>query len=285
MLISVDCGDTVSVSAGRGDDNQIIYDTGYWWDGSSWRDFSYSGNLIETGTPWIQGTANADNIPISSSLQSSGTYVVAWICSLTSSEWRCGCSSQSCTGDSAGFWNLQQIQADSTTGGGGGSGDIPQGGEEVTLRRLAGERGIVISGAPKKHASTDELEVAAQELNGIISHNWMKMRALMPAENTYSFQDSDRMVEYGLANNIRLQSHVLLWHNGQPSWFGDEEWYNTVTLDVLEAFMEDYITTVVSRYRGQFADVQIANELIRTYSDQLKGGPWNRIDNFLVKAF
>ena len=135
LLIQVFCSSSgATVSAGAGSSNEIVYNTGYKWMASQnkWVPITFTGTNYSGSTAWLAGSGNAS---ISSSQVESGTnYVVGYICTNVNSQWKCGCSDQTCA---TNRWQLQTFDnAGGGTVGGGGGGTTGGGTSATTLTNL-----------------------------------------------------------------------------------------------------------------------------------------------------
>jgi endo-1,4-beta-xylanase len=103
------------------------------------------------------------------------------------------------------------------------------------------------------------LSTVKNEFNSITAENAMKMVNLAPSQkDMYTWNDADYFVNFALANNMRIHGHCLVWHNSLPGWVTNfsgtkEEWKN---------MLKNYITTVVSRYKGKIASWDVVNEIL-----------------------
>ena len=66
--------------------------------------------------------------------------------------------------------------------------------------------------------------IIRQHFNSITSENVMKAGPIHPKPGVYNFRPADAFVEFGLANDMFIVGHTLVWHNQTPHWFFlDEE--------------------------------------------------------------
>ena len=52
----------------------------------------------------------------------------------------------------------------------------------------------------------------------IVAENAFKFDAVHPAQNTYNFTNTDALVNFAEANEMKIRGHTLVWHNQLPSW-------------------------------------------------------------------
>ncbi len=96
-----------------------------------------------------------------------------------------------------------------------------------------------------------------QQYSIVTPENVMKMEVIKPKETgAYDFAAADTLVDFALANKIKVRGHTLVWHSQLPQWLTTKTW----TRETLLAYLKDYITTVVGRYKGKIAEWDVANE-------------------------
>ena len=103
-------------------------------------------------------------------------------------------------------------------------------------------------------------DLVRQQFSIVVAENAMKPESLAPtAQGHYDFAAADRMVDAALAAGLKVRGHTLLWHQQLPAWFlvdGGAE----VTRAVLVARIEQYITDVVTHFRGRIHAWDVVNE-------------------------
>lgn len=105
--------------------------------------------------------------------------------------------------------------------------------------------------------------------DSLTTENDMKMNAVEPAPGVYDFSRLDEVVNFATANEKRIRGHTLVYEQN-PGWVEILALNRTLGL----AFMKDYITRVMTRYRGRIAQYDVVNEAF--YGDQLKETVWLR---------
>ncbi len=101
-----------------------------------------------------------------------------------------------------------------------------------------------------------------QHFNVVVAENAMKPTELMPKggrEGQYDFTTADTMVDFALANGIKVRGHTLVWHQQTPAWFYSDAG-KTVSRSVLIARLEKYITDVVTHFKGRVFAWDVVNE-------------------------
>ncbi len=125
--------------------------------------------------------------------------------------------------------------------------------------------------------------LAEQTFNIVTPENMFKFGPLSPAPGVYNWRDTDALVEWAEANNLRIHGHTLVWHNQLPAWL-DESRYSA---EELAEILENHIKTVVGRYKGRIAEWDVVNEAIPDSGDNLRDTLWLRAlgPDYIAKAF
>ncbi|MGA1029126.1 MAG: endo-1,4-beta-xylanase [Flavobacteriaceae bacterium] len=120
-------------------------------------------------------------------------------------------------------------------------------------------------------ADQKKLAITKKEFNSLTAENNMKMFRLLPQENEYHWEVTEDLVDFAQKNNMRLFGHALVWHSGTPQWVKDK-----LAKDSLwgKAFLKDYITTVVSKYKGKVKGWDVVNEPLETQGGALRETEW-----------
>jgi len=130
-----------------------------------------------------------------------------------------------------------------------------------SLRSLAQERGIRIGAAVAVEPLQNEplyAEVLAREFSMLTPENAMKFEPVHPGPDRYDFSAADAIVAFAADHGMQVRGHTLVWHYQLPPWLTGGDW----TRDELIQILQEHITTVVGRYRGQVAAWDVVNEAI-----------------------
>jgi endo-1,4-beta-xylanase len=79
-----------------------------------------------------------------------------------------------------------------------------------------------------------------------------------PARATFNFTDTDALVEFAQANNMRLRGHTLVWHNQIPAWLTG----GNFSRDEVIGILREHILTLVGRYAGKVTAWDVVNEAV-----------------------
>ena len=109
-------------------------------------------------------------------------------------------------------------------------------------------------------------EVLKRDFNNLTAEYEMKMDQIFKSKDNIDFTASDAIVDYGIANNMNIHGHTLIWHNTIPEWMKSFSGTN----QEFEDMIENYITTVVKRYSGKVRSWDVVNEAIDDGSNSLR---------------
>lgn len=131
-------------------------------------------------------------------------------------------------------------------------------------------------------------ELIKREFNSLTSENAMKMEAIHPKENVYFWKDADAIVQFAIANKMKVRGHNLCWHQQTPDWMFKDANGEPVEKAVLLSRLKKHIHAVVSRYKGKIYAWDVVNEAIDDNNDKfLRESAWFKIcgEDFIFKAF
>ena len=132
--------------------------------------------------------------------------------------------------------------------------------------------------------------LVTKHFNQITAENSMKPEAIQPTEGVFTFDAADRLVDFAVANDLRVYGHTLVWHSQTPAWFflgadGQPLTSSTADQTILRDRMKTHIDTVAAHYRetyGEFGTAgnpivafDVVNEVIdESQSDGLRRSRW-----------
>lgn len=144
---------------------------------------------------------------------------------------------------------------------------------DVPLKDALAARGILLGTAVR----IEELRKDPRYRKHILEHFALltpeyegKMAYILPEPHKYRFAALDRLVAFAKKYNKRVRGHTLIWSGDLPRWFKEKEWKP----EELRAFTEEYIFTVVSRYRGEIPYWDVVNEALDLAGDWDEDNPW-----------
>lgn len=111
--------------------------------------------------------------------------------------------------------------------------------------------------------------VVLSEFNSLTAENAMKMPYLSVSKDEYDWKEADAFVDFASSHHLRIHGHTLIWHNSIPKWMKE---YKT-DRDGWKTIMKEYITNVMSRWKGKITSWDVVNEAIGD-DGKLKPGFW-----------
>lgn len=122
----------------------------------------------------------------------------------------------------------------------------------------------------------------------LTAENVMKMGPIHPEENRFYWDDADKIVNFVVANGLKMRGHTLCWHQQTPSWLFKDAAGNAVTKEVLLSRLKEHIQQVVTRYKGKVYAWDVVNEAIDDNGTIVyRQSDWYKIcgEEFIAKAF
>ncbi|MBX2822772.1 MAG: endo-1,4-beta-xylanase [Rhodothermaceae bacterium] len=119
--------------------------------------------------------------------------------------------------------------------------------------------------------------------NSLTAEWEMKMNPIFSGPNSYNWTGADALVNYAELNGMQVHGHALVWHNATPTWLenfsGDDE--------AFEQLIEDYITDVVTRYKGRVISWDVVNEVFEDNTGRLRDSVFRTRmgDDFVARLF
>jgi endo-1,4-beta-xylanase len=138
-----------------------------------------------------------------------------------------------------------------------------------------------ISGADEKLIS-----VVQKHFNSITPENVLKWERVHPTLNKFNFEPADKFVEFGIANNLHMVGHTLVWHSQTPKWVFEDESGNPLSRDAMLDRLRNHIANVVGRYKGKIHGWDVVNEAFNE-DGSYRESKWFKIigEDYIEKAF
>lgn len=127
--------------------------------------------------------------------------------------------------------------------------------------------GVAVSAGNENRSLFDiqaKQDIVKQHFSQLTAGNIMKMSYLHPAQNTYTFDNADALVNWADANGIAMHAHALIWHSGYqvPGWMSgfsgtQSEWV---------AMMNEHVQTIAAHFAGRVDSWDVVNEAFENTS-------------------
>jgi endo-1,4-beta-xylanase len=108
--------------------------------------------------------------------------------------------------------------------------------------------------------NTTRLGILKRHYNVVTAENHMKPDNLAPSRNgePYKWAAADTIVKWAQEEDKQVHGHTLVWHKQTPQWLNLSS-----DPEVVLKNMEDYITTVVTHFKGKLISWDVVNEAFR----------------------
>jgi endo-1,4-beta-xylanase len=128
------------------------------------------------------------------------------------------------------------------------------------LRDLTGPRGFLVGAAvdPSLFSVDAYARTLGSEFNLVVPENAMKFAETEPGPGQYNFCAADQLVAFAQANGMKIRGHNMVWQQDLPTWLTQGNYSSTDASKILQ----DHISTVAGRYKGQLIAWDVVNEAI-----------------------
>lgn len=133
----------------------------------------------------------------------------------------------------------------------------------------------------------EDINIILKHFNSVTPENALKMCNLYSKEGTLNFDEADKLVEFGVRNNMLVRGHVLVWHDQEPGSIFNNLDGNTLSREQILNRLEDYIHTVVRRYKDKIYCWDVVNEVIDDGEGFYRQSKWLEMvgEDYIEKAF
>ena len=131
--------------------------------------------------------------------------------------------------------------------------------------------------------SVAHTSIMDHSFNSLTAEWEMKMNPLFTSPGGYNWTGADALVDYAETHDMQVHGHALIWHNATPNWVenfsGDDA--------AFEQLIEDYITDVITRYKGRLVSWDVVNEAFEDNSGRLRDTVFRRKmgDDYIARLF
>jgi len=136
--------------------------------------------------------------------------------------------------------------------------------------------------SPSQVDDDEFVEMFKHHYNVVTAENHMKPEALSQTKGVYTFENADKLVDWALANGIKVHGHVLIWHSQTAAWLNRTATGQPLTRAEAKENLEDYIENVAGHFQGKLISWDVVNEAFAdgvsfngNWKDSLrKNSPW-----------
>jgi endo-1,4-beta-xylanase len=141
----------------------------------------------------------------------------------------------------------------------------------------------------QQHADADDCyqPVAVRELDSLTPEIATFSNRIAAVPGRYDFTEADAICDLAEQHDMACQGHALLWDPvDHPEWKIVPDWIRAQTPAQRRTTMVDYVTAVVSHFRGRVESYTLVNEAFDG-AGHLTGGLWNTTgdDSYIFDAF
>lgn len=178
----------------------------------------------------------------------------------------------------------------SSCGGSGGQGTLSAADSLKGLKDFYKGYFVIGVAIAPNHLQGEQAEVIKRHFNSLTAENVMKPALIHPEENRYFWDDADKIVNFAVANGLKVRGHTLCWHSQTGAWMFKDSLGNPASKELALQRLKDHITTVVSRYKGKIYAWDVLNEVITdndTAKSPYRQTPWLKIcgEEYISKIF
>jgi endo-1,4-beta-xylanase len=124
-------------------------------------------------------------------------------------------------------------------------------------------------------------EIITTQFSSITSTNDFKMYRIGDEEGKLDFSRADSTLAFAREHGLRMFGHALVWHYALPDYIKEMD------RPEMEAFLTEYIDTVVTHFRGELDGWDVVNEVLDTRGGELRNSPFYRTmgEDYIALAF
>ncbi|THJ67354.1 endo-1,4-beta-xylanase [Arthrobacter echini] len=90
--------------------------------------------------------------------------------------------------------------------------------------------------------------------------NAMKPQFLSPRQGVYTFEEADALLDVAESKQLAVHGHTIAFSEAMPSWMQELPSGSEAEREESAEALIDYVTTVVTHFRGRLASLDVVNE-------------------------
>ena len=142
------------------------------------------------------------------------------------------------------------------------------------------------------NSNTEHGKALIKHFSSVTAENVMKPDALQRNKGVFTWNAADNIVQFAKANNMLVRGHCLTWHSQTPDWMFYDQSGALLSKEVALKQLEEHITTVVSRYKGDVYAWDVVNEAMYDWDPNgeiiyREDSPWYKMigESYIDSAF
>ncbi|MBQ3350487.1 MAG: endo-1,4-beta-xylanase [Thermoguttaceae bacterium] len=155
--------------------------------------------------------------------------------------------------------------------------------------KFAGKFDIGCAVTPFQFRNPELSAHIARQFNSLTAENCMKPEAIYRPDGNYSFEQADALASFAQEHGMKMRGHTLVWHSQTPQSFFQDENGQRLSKEALYQRMEEYMTKVLTHFKGKVYCWDVVNEALADWGDDVyrKHSPWYEIcgEDFIAQAF
>ncbi|SDF86112.1 endo-1,4-beta-xylanase [Klenkia brasiliensis] len=109
-------------------------------------------------------------------------------------------------------------------------------------------------------ADADYARQLIGEFGAITPENAMKPQSLSPLPGVYTFEEADALLDVAESRGMAVHGHTIAFTEAMPGWMQDLPTGSAEDRRASADALLDYVTTVVTHFRGRLASLDVVNE-------------------------
>ncbi|MDO9394953.1 MAG: endo-1,4-beta-xylanase, partial [Herbiconiux sp.] len=106
----------------------------------------------------------------------------------------------------------------------------------------------------------DYANAVVGEFGALTPENAMKPQALSPRQGEYIFEEADALLDAAEGEGIAVHGHTIAFTEAMPDWMRELPADSEQERQASAAVLLDYVTTVVTHFRGRLDSLDVVNE-------------------------
>lgn len=161
--------------------------------------------------------------------------------------------------------------------------------QEASLKDVFQDKflmGVAINRSQINQSNQEEIDLITSQFNALTAENDMKWMYIHPKQDTYNFEQADKLVELAQENDMFVVGHTLVWHSQLAPWVFKSDNGDTIDNAELTDRIQKHISTIVGNYKGNIDAWDVVNEALEEDGSYRKS-PFFKIggEAFIEKAF